>query len=182
VQRTTEAIEEELLAVRCRRGEKAALEELVHVWEKRLFYFIRRLMDTEADAWDVLQETWVRVLSGIGALRKPDRLGPWLYCVARRAALNHGQLLATYRRLLQDYPAAAPVDDGPARDEFENAERIHHGLLRLSLPHREVLTLLFLEGFSVDAMARILDVPAGTVKSRLHHAKKALRVVLAKEA
>jgi RNA polymerase sigma-70 factor (ECF subfamily) len=181
VQRTAEAIQEELLVLRCRRGEKAALEELVRTWEKRLFYFIRRLVDNEADAWDVLQETWVRVMSGIGALREPRSLSPWLYRVARHAAFNHGQVRATYRRLLQDYPAAVPADDDSAREEFENAEQVHHGLLQLSLPHREVLTLLFLEGFSVEAMAQVLDVPAGTVKSRLHHAKKALRAVLGKE-
>jgi RNA polymerase sigma-70 factor (ECF subfamily) len=74
IRRTAEAIYEELLALRCRRGEKAALEELVRAWEKRLFYFIRRLVDSEADAWDVLQQTWVRVLSGIGALREPCTL------------------------------------------------------------------------------------------------------------
>jgi RNA polymerase sigma-70 factor, ECF subfamily len=172
VQRTAEAIQEELLALRCRRGEKAAVEELVRAWEKRLFYFIRRLVDNEADAWDVLQQTWVRVLSGLGALREPRSMGTWLYRVARHAAFNHGQVRAAYRRML---------NDDPAREEFENAEQVHHGLLRLSLPHREVLTLLFLEDFSVEAMAEVLDVPAGTVKSRLHHAKRALRAVLGKE-
>lgn len=181
MQRTRQAVYEELLALRCRRGEKAALEELVRTWEKRLFYFIRRLVDNEADAWDVLQQTWVRALSGIGALREPRSLGPWLYRVARHAAFNHGQVRATYRQLLQDYPAAPPADDDPAREEFENAEQVHHGLRQLSLPHREVLTLFFLEDFPVEAIADILDVPVGTVKSRLHHAKKALRAVLEKE-
>src|SRR5262249_39912929 len=156
---------------------KAALEELVRTWEKRLFYFIRRLVDNEADAWDVLQETWVRVLSGIGALRELGSLGPWLYRIARHAAFNHGQVPPTYLQLLQDYSAAPPANDDPAYDEFENAEQVHHGLLQLSLPHREVLTLLFLENFSVEAIAQVLDIPAGTVKSRLHHARKALRAV-----
>ena len=181
MRRTAEAIYEELLALRCRRGEKAALEELVRTWEKRLFYFIRRLVDNEADAWDVLQQTWVRVLSGIGALREPRRLGPWLYRIARRAAFNHGQVRANYRVLLNDYPAGPPAEDDPSRKDFENAEQVHHGLLRLPLPHREVLTLFFLEDFSIEAIAEILDVPDGTVKSRLHHAKKALRAVLGKE-
>ena len=122
-------------------------------------------MDNEADAWDVLQQTWVRALSGIGALREPRSLGPWLYRVARHAAFNHGQVRATYRQLLQDYPAAPPADDDSAREEFENAEQVHHGLLQLSLPHREVLTLFFLEDFPVEAIAHILDVPVGTVKS-----------------
>jgi len=181
VQRTTQAIYEELLVLRCRRGEQAALEEVIRAWEKRLFYFIRRLVENEADAWDVLQETWVRVLSGIGALREPSSLGPWLYRIARNAAFNHGQVRAMYQQLLENYPAAAAQDDDPGREEFENAEQVHHGLLQLSLPHREVLTLLFLENFSIEAIAQVLDVPAGTVKSRLHHAKKELRAILGKE-
>ena len=181
MRRTTEAIHEELLALRCRRGEKAALEELIRTWEARLFYFIRRLVDNEADAWDVLQQTWVRVLSGIGALREPQSLGPWLYRIARHAAFNHGQVRATYRKLLEDYPAAPPAEDDPGSKDFENAEQIHHGLQQLPLPHREVLTLFFLEDFSIEAIAQILEIPSGTVKSRLHHAKKALRTVLGKE-
>lgn len=179
--RTAGAIYEELLALRCRRGEKAALEDLVRIWENRLFYFIRRLVDNEADAWDVLQQTWVRVLSGVRALREPRSLGPWLYRVARHAAFNHGQVRANYHRLLQDYPTAPPAEDDPGRTDFENAEQVHHGLLQLPLPHREVLTLFFLEDFSIEAIAQILDIPAGTVKSRLHHAKQALRAVLGKE-
>ncbi len=181
MQRTTEAVAQELLVLRCRRGDKAALEELVQTWDKRLFYFVRRLVDDEADAWDVLQQTWMRMLSGIRGLREADRLGPWLYRIARHAALNHGKVRARYREVLQHYPTA-PAEDDSSHAEFENAEQVHHGLLRLPLPFREVLTLLFLENFSVDAIAEILDVPAGTVKSRLHHAKKALRAVLEKEA
>ena len=179
--RTAEAIYQELLALRCRRGEKAALEELVRTWEPRLLYFIRRLVDEEQDAWDVLQQTWLRVLSGIGALREPRSLGSWLYRVARHAAFNHGQVRATYRRFLKDYHASAPGGEAPDRDDFETAEQLHRGLVQLPVPHREVLSLFFLEDFSIDEVAQILEVPSGTVKSRLHHAKKALRAVLGKE-
>ena len=181
MRRTAEAIYQELLALCCRRGEKAALEELVRTWEKRLLYFIRRLVDEEQDAWDVLQQTWLRVVSGIGALREPGSLGPWLYQVARHAAFNHGQVRATYRRFLKDYHETAPCEDAPAREDFETAEQLHRGLVQLPVPHREVLSLFFLEDFSIDEIAQILDVPSGTVKSRLHHAKKALRAVLGKE-
>ena len=181
MQRSAEAVYEELLALRCRRGERAALEELVAAWEKRLLYFLRRLVDNEQDAWDVLQQTWVRVLSGIGALREPASLGPWLYRVARHAAFNHGQVRATYQRLLKEYHAAAPAEDAPDRADFETAEELHRGLVQLSVPHREVLTLFFLEDFSIEQIAAILEVPPGTVKSRLHHAKKALRAALGKE-
>jgi RNA polymerase sigma-70 factor (ECF subfamily) len=183
VQRTAEVIYHELLVLRFRRGDKSAFEELVRAWEKRLFYFIRRLVDDEQDAWDILQQTWIRVLSGIGAVREPASLGPWLYRVARNAAFNHGQVNATYHRFLKNYQAAAPpsADEASAPVDFETAEALHRGLVRLPVPHREVLTLFFLEDFSIDQIAHILDVPAGTVKSRLHHAKKALRDLLGKE-
>ena len=133
MRRTTEAIYEELLALRCRRGEKAALEELVRTWEKRLFYFIRRLVDEEQDAWDVLQQTWVRVLSGIGALREPRSLGPWLYRVARGAAFNHGQVRATYRRFLKEYQAAAPTEEAP---EARRCRRAHGSRFAGARPRR----------------------------------------------
>jgi RNA polymerase sigma-70 factor (ECF subfamily) len=138
-------------------------------------------VDEEQDAWDVLQQTWLRVLSGIGALREPRSLGPWLYRIARHACFNHGQVRATYCRLLKNYQATAPTDEAPDRGNFENAEQLHHGLVQLPVPQREVLTLFFLEDFSIDEIAQILDIPPGTVKSRLHHAKKALRVLLGKE-
>ncbi len=181
MQRTAETIYQELLALRCRRGEKAALEELVRTWEKRLLYFVRRLVDTEQDAWDVLQQTWLRVLSGIGALREPRSLGAWLYRVARHAAFDHGQVRANYRRFLENYQVTAPGEDAPDVKDFETAEELHRGLLHLPVPQREVLVLYFLEDFSIDEIAQIVDVPSGTVKSRLHHAKKALRAVLEKE-
>ena len=62
--RDKDAVARELLALRCRRGDRAALEELIHTWERPLLYYLRRLVRDEADAWDVLQKTWVRVLKG----------------------------------------------------------------------------------------------------------------------
>ena len=105
-----------------------------------------------------------------------------MYRIARHAAFNHGQVRANYNRLLQDYPAAPPDEDDPGRKDFENAEQVHHGLQQLPLPQREVLTLFFLEDFSIEAMAQLHGHPRpGRSKSRLHHAKKALRAVLREE-
>ncbi len=112
---------------------------------------------------------------------EPGSLGPWLYRVARNAAFNHGQVQATYRRVLDSYPAIAPAEAVPDREAFDNAEELHRGLALIPVPRREVLTLFFLEDFSVNQIAQILEVPAGTVKSRLHYAKKALRNQLGKE-
>jgi RNA polymerase sigma-70 factor (ECF subfamily) len=62
--------------------------------------------------------------------------------------------------------------------QFEDAEQVHRALSRISLAHREALTLYFLEDLSLEQMAEVLAIPVGTVKSRLCYAKRALRAVL----
>jgi RNA polymerase sigma-70 factor (ECF subfamily) len=176
--RDTETIALELLILRCQRGESRAFEELVRQWEERLFYFLRRLVASEEDAWDVLQQTWLRVFKGIKTLRTSDRLAVWLYQIARCTALSHRRSL--YRQNARSEPYGeldelAATDDS---EQFDDCEQVHFGLGRIGLAHREVLTLHFLENFSVDETAEILGVPPGTVKSRLFHAKRALRAVL----
>jgi RNA polymerase sigma-70 factor (ECF subfamily) len=179
--RDPDAVARELLALRCRRGDRAALEELIRTWEPRLLYFIRRLVRDEADAWDVLQETWMRVLNGIGLLSEPRSLAPWLYRIARNTALRHVQSRPPAHASLEDHVESSAHDPAAERLEFEDAEQVHQGLLALSLPHREVLTLYFLEDLSVDEVATVLGVPPGTVKSRLYYAKQALRKVIERE-
>ncbi len=171
----------ELLVLRCRRGERAALEELVGEWERRLFYFIRRLGCDEHDAWDVLQQTWIKVLRGLPSLKEPRNLAPWLYRIARNTAINHGQMRSVYRVYLHELEPAGEMEEDAGPRNLDNAEQIHHGLLQLAVPHREVLTLYFLEDMTVEQIAHVLEVPAGTVKSRLYHARRALRDVLTKE-
>jgi RNA polymerase sigma-70 factor, ECF subfamily len=176
-----ELIYQELLVLRCQRGEREALTELVASWERRLFYFIRRLGHEEADAWDVLQQTWLRVLRGLSSLREPRNLAPWLYRIARNTAFSHGQSRSFQRERLEELAGQAETEEDPGPRHLENAELIHQGLLQLVLAHREVLTLYFLESMTVEQIAQVLEVPAGTVKSRLFHARRALRDVLTKE-
>ncbi len=180
--RDRDAVARDLLALRCRRGDRAALEELIRTWERRLLYFIRRLVRDEADAWDVLQKTWVRVLGGIASLDDPRSLTPWLYRVARNTAFSHARSRPPAHEPLADHPDPGAVDPSSDTLDFEDAEQVHRGLLALSLPHREVLTLFFLDDLSVEEVAAVLGVPAGTVKSRLHYARQALRKVLEGEA
>jgi RNA polymerase sigma factor (sigma-70 family) len=180
--RDKDAVARELLALRCRRGDRAALEELIRTWEMRLLYFIRRLVRDEADGWDVLQETWLRVLKGIRSLHDPQSLAPWLYRVARNTALSHTRSREPPCETLENHPEVFTEEPVGGLPEFEDVEQVHRGLLSLSLPHREVLTLFFLEDLSVEEVATVLGVPPGTVKSRLYYAKRGLRKVLAEEA
>ncbi len=180
MQRDKRLVHLELLAVRARDGDQAALEELIRLCQPRLLYFIRRLVPREQDAADVLQQTWIKVLRHIGSLREPRSTLPWLYRIARNTAFNHGRLEGVYRAGLQRESENHVPEEQDLAGRFEDAEEVHRGLLLLSLPHREVLTLFFLEDMGIEEIAAVLLVPAGTVKSRLFHARRALREILEK--
>lgn len=185
----SETIYSRLLVVRCQLGERDALEELVARWERPLLFYVRRFVRDEHDARQVMQDVWLKVFAGLGALRDPERLAPWLYRLARNTFMDHLRDRYTRDQLLEAARSdAAACTGGPdaqapaAADEtawLVAAEEVHYGLSRVSVVDREVLTLYFLEDLSVDEIAAVIGVPPGTVKSRLFNARKALRQVLA---
>ena len=172
-----EFIEWELLWLRCRRGDPDVIEALVQKLERPLYYFIRRIVGNEADAWDVLQQSWVRVLTGMKSVADARTLKPWIYRTARNTAMNHIRAGRRYRATIENNTAPSNSCDTDAM-EFDNAEQVHRALDQLELPYREALTLYFLEQLTVLQMAEILDIPEGTVKSRLYHGKRRLREIL----
>ncbi len=178
-----EQLRSELLVLRYRNGDEKALEEMVSIWERPLFYYVRRLVNSEADAWDTLQDVWFQVFRKIKKLREPRALPTWLYRIAHNAAVSHLRKNPSFESLPEDDGALeiAGSEAGPSLSEFD-AQQIHQVLGRLKLPHREVLTLRFLEAFSLAEIGEITAASVGTVKSRLHYAKKALREALQREA
>ena len=179
----SELIESELLLLQYRQGKPGALEKLVKLWERPLYYYVRRLLNTEDEAKDVTQDIWINVVRKLRAVRDPAAFPAWLFKVARTHAVSHFRKT----RLLESLPEdgfSGEVSTWDANDVSStlNAEELHWGLSQLSPSHSECLILHFLEGFSLEEVADIVGVAPGTVKSRLHYAKKALREVLEKEA
>jgi RNA polymerase sigma-70 factor (ECF subfamily) len=130
------------------------------------------------DVADLQQEVWLTVIRRIGQLRDPEAFVVWLYQIARRKALTR----LTERRpsvsLDNDEMTEAIVDDREPPFSPADAAAIHRELAHLSEKHREVLLLRFIEDLSYDQMAQIIGCTAGTVRSRLHYAKAALRARL----
>ncbi len=171
-------LECELLVVQCQQGDASAFESIVQMWERSLFYYLRRLASSEEDAWDLLQETWLKTYRSIRALRDPRSLPSFLYTTARNAAvsrLRNGKLGRQLTCRLDEETLEVPGDEASI---FDDAEHVHHALDRLPLPQREILTLYFLEDLSHEEIARLLAIPLGTVKSRLHYAKLAIHKIL----
>jgi RNA polymerase sigma factor (sigma-70 family) len=174
-------LESELLVTRCQRGDRAAFDDLVRLWERSLFYYLRRLTSSEADAWDLVQETWLRVYRAIETLRDPRTLPAFLYTTARHAAFKRMRReLRTSEVTASNGDAAGGVVSADcAFLAFDDAEQVHHALDKLPLPQREALTLYFLQELSMDDIAAVVGVSPGTVKSRLHYGKRAVRDIIA---
>ena len=171
LQRTRDA----WLALRCQLGEGSAYRELVAEFERPLAYFISKLIGDRDAAWDVLQLVWIRALRRIRQLQHPEQLRAWLYRIAHGLAVDHLRKRDSVLRLEREYAEQNPeVEPVPGFDQDEIQE-VHRALDDLDLRLREVLTLYFLEEMSISEMASILDCPEGTVKSRLFHARQALR-------
>ena len=157
------------------RGDEEAFRRLVDLYDRRLLYFVRRLLGAGADAHGVVQTVWLQVHRRLGKLASPQAFRVWLYRIA------HAEVVNDFRRRRIPFasidqlgePALPEADSGEIR--FDRAELVHAALELLSIEHRQVLVLFFLEEMSIEEIADVLQSPSGTVKSRLHYAKSALK-------
>lgn len=170
-------LHERLLVLRCQAGDPLAFEELVALYQPRLRYFLRAMLRGNCEVDDHLQEIWLDVYRGIARLSEPAAFAAWLYRIARNRAFR-------VLRKRREPPRSLDGIDLPAKEDeemhwsAEDAEYVHAALDSLAPEHREVLLLRFIEEMSYEDIARVTDCPIGTVRSRLHYAKRALRGVL----
>jgi RNA polymerase sigma-70 factor, ECF subfamily len=168
---------ERLLVLRCQAGDEAALGELIARYSPGLRFFIKRVTGKAETADDLLQETWIEVYRKINRLQRPDAFSAWLYRIARDKA---------YRELRRLPSRCAPIDDDlpdsiTAKEESftpEEAESVRAALDQLPVEQRDVLVLRFMEEMSYEQIAEVIACPVGTVRSRIHYAKLALRAKL----
>jgi RNA polymerase sigma-70 factor (ECF subfamily) len=176
--RSTERLRDELLALRCQSGEPEAFAELIAAFERPLRYYLLKLLGDEDRAYDVLQEVWLNALRSIRSLVAPAALRVWLYRLAHGLAVDHIRRRRVRREAEQE--RALPEAAGLPDPDFTSldARAIHRALDELEPAHRAVLVLFFLEDLSLEDIADVVTCPVGTVKSRLHYAKRALHDLL----
>jgi RNA polymerase sigma-70 factor (ECF subfamily) len=167
----------EWLALRCQSGEPGALEDLIAVMERPLLYYAMSLTGAQDSALDVLQEVWIKTLRGIRKLNDPGALRPWLY------SITHGVAVDRIRRdYSRDKAELAQLRDFIEAEEptfaDEDASAVHQALSQLGVKHREVLVLHFLQDLSIAEIAKVIACSEGTVKSRVHYAKHAMKSIL----
>jgi RNA polymerase sigma-70 factor, ECF subfamily len=146
-----------------------------------LYVYVFELARDEQTSLDIVQETFIAAVRHIGSLRDEAKFAGWLFGIA------HQKCVQSWRRqnratAMRDEIAESPpdLDDGP--DQWlirrEQEAEFMSLLNELPVPQRSVLLLHFVEDFSLEQIAEITATPLGTVKSRLHYAKRALRKIL----
>src|SRR5581483_5104665 len=175
------------LVERCLRGEQAAWDEMVKTYTKRVYALCYRFTNRENEAQDLTQEVFLRVFRTLGTFRSGEgSFGVWLSRVTRNLLVDH------YRRTKNERVTDALEDKLPVLEERtaqhartdgllagrEAGELLQVALQKLSPELREAVILRDLQEMEYREIARVLDVPEGTVKSRLNRGRAELARVL----
>lgn len=158
-------------------GDGAAFAELVAKHQTRLGGYLRALLGDAAAAEDALQDVWLAIWRGLPRLQKPDAFVAWALRIARDRAFRELR-----RRGVPTVVADETLPAGePGEFTDEDAAEVRAAVGDLPPAQRDAVLLRYVEGLSYDAIAGVMGVPVGTVRSRLFHAKRLLREALPPE-
>lgn len=170
-----------------RDGDPLAFEQLIHLYEKRVFALTRRMCKNPADAEEAAQETFLAAWQGLKFFRGESSFSTWLYRLASNACVDllrkEGRHQAAAGPSLNDEEVLLEIqDEAPSphalAEQAELKEQIEAGLASLPEEYREVLILREIHQQSYDEISEILSLDLGTVKSRINRGRKRLRKFL----
>jgi len=147
----------------------------------QLYNFARWLAQDGTEAEDLVQETYAKALRGFSSFQPGTNFRAWMFRILRNSFLTSRTGLKTKVALDDDdveaIPSARPTPEQVLMEQA-NREMLREALAGLPVPYREILLLCEVEEMSYEEIAQVLGIPAGTVMSRLHRARKALRAEL----
>jgi RNA polymerase sigma-70 factor (ECF subfamily) len=178
-------LDAEALICRCQQGDRLAIEVLIHRYQNYVYRLCYLVMRNEQDAEDMTQETFIRAFRALPRfeIRKGTSFEAWLYRIAVNACRSRMR-----RKWYQVLPWPDPAPQIVAEPEEQPDRLIMQGEQRgqileaidcLGEKHRLVIILRYYAGLSNEEIARTLNIPSGTVRSRLHFARQRLRGMLA---
>ena len=175
---TGQSTEDELLVLRCREGDADALNTLLNRWQEPLWRHAYRLIGEESTAWDVLQEALLVIARDIRRLEAESAFGAWAYRIVSHKSKDWLRQHVRRRDREIRFATQLQLEAEGAAEPPPDEERLQRALPKLDKADQTLLRLRFQEDFSIEEIAHMLGVPAGTVKSRLHYAKQRLRSLM----
>jgi RNA polymerase sigma factor (sigma-70 family) len=170
----------ELLVLRAQSGHDDAIGLLVRAWQDRLLRHARRLTGRDDAGWDVMQEAWLDITRGLRGLDDPARFGPWAYRIVTRRSARWIRREQRRRQVEREAAVERPADVHSAGGATDASDAVNVALGRLPADQQAILELRYVEEYGIEQIAEALGIAAGTVKSRLFHARQQLRDLLTK--
>lgn len=169
---------EEFLVTSARLGDRSAFTQLVRLRGPRLLAHASRLLQNREEARDVVQEAWVDILRGLRSLRDPAAFPAWTTRIVTRRCARFIKIQQNQRALKAELTEEAKLDAFEHPPDATDVERVRTVIAALPPKQSATIALFYLEDMSVGEVAIALDLPRGTVKTRLMHAREQLKNVL----
>lgn len=169
---------DEVLIERSRKGDMAAFRMLVARHEGKIAAVTRSMLGTTIEAEDVGQEVFIRFYESLHKFRGESQLSTYLVRIAMNLSLN--ELKKRKRNMFRFTTMENAIQIGAPENTPDLKEQLTLALGQLEPAFRAVVTLRLVEGYSTDETSKMLDIPLGTVLSRLARAQKQLRMTLSK--
>ncbi len=179
--------EDRRLIAECLGGRQDAFGVLVTRYQGRLYNAVFRLIAHPEDAADIVQDTFLNAYQALHAFKGDAELFTWLYRIAFNAAISHRRKRRATVSLGGGEGGGGGIDPddpseyvrpGASLERGEDEAQLQNAMNRLSPEHHQVLVLKDIEGLKYEEIAAILEVPIGTIRSRLHRARLELRELL----
>ncbi len=162
-------------------GDSDAFGQLVRKYQDRLFNTMVRMTGCREEAEDVVQDAFVRAFVKLETFQRSSAFYTWLYRIAFNVSISRArrakQMVSVEH--IRQQTGGEPIQQGESPGEQlsrkERADQVHAALATLSREHRAILVLREIEGFCYESIGEVLDLPVGTVRSRLHRARLQLR-------
>jgi len=161
-------IEDQLLVMDAQDGDVSAMEKLVTRWQKRLWRHAYRLTNDIQAAWDVTQQSWLGIIKGLNRLEDPANFKSWAYRITTNKAADWRKKKNAVHQV-----ACERLESIESKEKKDIG--IKEMLGKLDIRKRMVVSLYYFEQLSVSEISQVLNIPAGTVKSRLSAARNDLK-------
>ncbi len=172
-------IYDEWLVLKCQSGDKEALSSLIEKWHHKVLsqaYF--QIKDNEG-AQDVVQEVWSAVINSIHKLKEPAKFKSWLYRIVYVKSIDWIREKQKVKKHLDKRWEVENELNAESKDETEaNLQLILRALKDMNDQERLVIRLFYLESHSLKSIAEILDMPIGSVKSKMFYARERLKKLI----
>ena len=179
MQNRQEQLYNELLVTKCQKGDSKAFRELVSKWQERLWRYAFKITGSDATAWDLVQETWCGVIKGLGRLEDVSNFPCWVFRLLHNKCVDWIRKEQVSSKLNMDIEENILRKAGPENNDHKDV--LQAAIEKLTTDRRALIMLRYKEDLAIGQIAKVLNIPEGTVKSRLHRTVNELRKLVERD-